>query len=169
MKYNEENNLCLEHAEYLACFGLHSYKNHKKRGEIKVYGRGCNENGVLIDYESLPPERKAIVKEKYGNPYEYIVKQPLTDWVTINWNQKAFDFYNNTNGKGYTLPNGLNLPEKYRDKYTKAATYIDAISHYTTDKQALKRDFNIKMAAFWSIVADVIKAEKVGLPPMKPA
>ncbi|QTE37196.1 Mu transposase C-terminal domain-containing protein [Mucilaginibacter gossypii] len=165
MKYNEENNLCLEHAEYLACFGLHSYKNHKKRGEIKVYGRGCNENGVLIDYESLPPERKAIVKEKYGNPYEYIVKQPLTDWVTINWNQKAFDFYNNTNGKGYTLPNGLNLPEKYRDKYTKAATYIDAISHYTTDKQALKRDFNIKMAAFWSIVADVIKAEKVGLPP----
>ncbi len=165
MKYNENNNLCLEHAEYLACFGLDSYKNHKKRGQIIVYGRGCNENGVLIDYESLPPERKAIVKEKYGNPYEYIVKQPLTDWVTINWNQKAFDFYNNTNGKGYTLPNGLNLPEKYRDKYTKAATYIDAISHYTTDKQALKRDFNIKMAAFWSIVADVIKAEKVGLPP----
>ncbi|WP_121812757.1 Mu transposase C-terminal domain-containing protein [Mucilaginibacter kameinonensis] len=166
MKYNELNNLCLEYHELVPGFmSVENYNKSRQRGTITVYGYGGLGREVLIDYESLSDERKKKIIEKYGNPYEYIVKQPLVDWVTINWNQKAFDFYNNTNGKGYTLPSGLNLPEAYRDKYTKAATYIDAISHYTTDKQALKRDFNIKMAAFWSIVADVIKAEKVGLPP----
>ncbi|UOE48019.1 Mu transposase C-terminal domain-containing protein [Mucilaginibacter sp. SMC90] len=166
MKYNELNNLCLEYHELVpGLMSVENYNKSRQRGTITVYGYGGLGREVLIDYESLSDERKKKIIEKYGNPYEYIVKQPLTDWVTINWNQKAFDFYNNTNGKGYTLPSGLNLPEAYRDKYTKAVSYMDGIIHYTTDKMALKRDFNITMAAFWSIVADVIKAEKVGLPP----
>ena len=165
MKFYENTHLCLTCAEYAACFGLDAYKNHKKRGTILTYGRACMGVEALIDYETLPSDRKAAVKEKYGDPYKYIVKQPITDWAQINWNKKAFDFYNNANGKGYILPTGNKLPENYRDKYTKAVTYMDAIIYYTTDKLALKRDFNINMQAFWNIVADVIRAENVAIPP----
>jgi hypothetical protein len=164
MKYHEQSILCLTYAEYVACFSVESYNNHKRRGQLIIYGRGGNGSEVLIDYESIPDERKSVILKKYGDPYQYIVKQPLKDWAQINWNRKAFDFYNNTAGKGYKLPSGLNLPEAYRDKYTKAVTYMDGINFYTTDKLALKRDFNINMAAFWAIVADVIKAEEVALP-----
>lgn len=164
MKYYEQTILCLTQPEYIECFGLECYKNHKKRGQIVIHGQAVKGSEVLIDYDSLPETRKAVIKEKYGDPYQYIVKQPLKEWAQINWNKKAYDFYNNTGNRGYTLPSGLNLPEGYRDKYTKAVTYMDGINYYTTDKIALKRDFNINMAAFWAIVADVIKAEDVALP-----
>ncbi|QEM13446.1 hypothetical protein [Mucilaginibacter rubeus] len=159
MKYNDRTMLCLTYPEYVECFGPDTYKNDKKRGKLIVYGRGGNGSEVLIDFETLPADRKAKVIEKYGDPYQYVVKQPLTEWAQLNWNKKAFDFYNN-----YTLPNSAKLPTEYRDKYTKAVTYMDGIIYYTTDKQALKRDFNIKMEAFWRIAGDVIKAQNVALP-----
>ncbi|WP_295715653.1 Mu transposase C-terminal domain-containing protein [Mucilaginibacter sp.] len=165
MIFHDSNNLCLTFEEFVPEFMTKpNYDKARSRGRIVVYGRGGNGSGVYIDYEALPGDYKKAVVEKYGDPYKYIVKQPLTEWVNINWNKKAFDFYNNTNNKGYKLPSGLNLPEEYRDKYTKAATYLDGINHYTTDKLALKRDFNINMVSFWEIVADVIKAENVALP-----
>jgi hypothetical protein len=164
MKYHDKTVLCLTYAEYVACFGVDGYKNHKKRGQIVAYGLGGNGREVLIDYEALPEDRRAAIVKRYGDPYQYIVKQPLKEWAQINWNKKAYDFYNNTNNRGYTLPSGLNLPEDYRDKYTTAVTYMDGINYYTTDKIALKRDYNINMQAFWAIVADIIKAENVALP-----
>ena len=159
MKYHDKNTLCLEHDEYVASFGLENYKSDKKRGNLIVVSRGGNGSEALIDYESLPDGRKAVILKKYGDTYKYILKKPLTEWVALNRNEKAYQFYNK-----HSIANGLNLPEAYRDKYTKAVTYIDAITFYTTDKMALKRDFNINMAAFWGIVSDVIKAENIALP-----
>jgi hypothetical protein len=160
MKYNDENQLCITYPEYVECIGLHAYDNDLKRGKLIKYGRGGNGNTILINYEALPPDRKASIKARYGDPYRYIVIQPLNEWVLLNWNKSAFEFYNS----GYKLPNGDKLPEGYRDKYTKAVTYLDAIIYYTSDKTALKRDFNIKMQSFWAIAGDVIKAQKVSLP-----
>ena len=159
MKYNERTMLCLTYPEYVECFGPDTYKNDKKRGKLLVYNRGGMGNEVLIDFEALPADRKAKIIIKYGDPYQYIVKQPLTEWVQLNWNKEAFAFYNK-----YILPNSVKLPAEYRDKYTKAVTYMDAINHYTTNKVALKRDFNIKMQSFWTIAGDVIKAQNVALP-----
>lgn len=160
MKFHDKTNLCLTHDEYAACFGADAYKNDKKRGKIIVFGVGGNGREVLIDFETLPEDRRTRVVKKFGDPYKYVLTQPITDWVQINWNEKAREFYNST----YRLPNGNKLPEAYRDKYTKAITYLDAVQYYTTDKMALKRDFNIKMEAFWNILADVFKAENVALP-----
>lgn len=160
MKYHNKTILCLEYDEFVPQFMSEAnYSKARQRGKLLVYGRGGNGTSVLIDYEALPVDIKAKVQEKYGDPYQYIVKQPLKEWAQINWNRKAYEFYNS-----YPLPTGGKLPEKYRDKYTKAVTYMDGISHYTTDKLALKRDFNINMQAFWAIVADVIRAEEVALP-----
>jgi hypothetical protein len=160
MKYHEKTTLCLTYPEYVECCGENAYKNDKKRGKLTTYGRGGLGNEILIKYEDLDPERKAKVVARYGDPYQYIVKQPLKEWADLNFNKAAFDYYNST----YKLPNGAKLPADYRDRYTKAATYLDGIIYYTTDKVALKRDFNIKMQAFWSIAGDVIKAEGVKLP-----
>lgn len=159
MTYHENTSLCLTYSEYTGCFGVEAYKSDKKRDKILLLTRGGNGKEVLIDYETLPDTRKQIILKKYGNPYKYVVKQPLKEWVELNRNEEAYKFYNN-----YTLPNGLKLPEAYRDKYTLMVTYIDAITYYTTDKIALKRDFSINMEAFWKIVTDVFTAEMIGLP-----
>jgi hypothetical protein len=159
MKYNEQNQLCLHYSDYVAVFGVPGFKNDRHRRNLVLLSRGGNGNEALIDYESLSDDRKARIIKKYGEPSEYILKQPLIEWVALNRNEKAFKFYSK-----YPLQNNTVLPANYRDKYTQAVTYIDAINYYTTDKLALKRDFNINMTAFWEIVCDVIRAENVGLP-----
>jgi hypothetical protein len=161
MKFYSNNILCLEYDEIVpAIMKADNYQYHRKGKKITVFGRGGGIGStVLIEYETLPEKYKVAIKEKYGDPYKYVLTKPLTEWVKINWNTIARDFYTR-----YVLPNGSKLPEQYRDRYTKAITYLDAIQHYTTDKIALKRDFNINMAAFWLIVADVLKAENVHLP-----
>lgn len=160
MKFNDKNKLCLTYPEYVEAVGIDCYKNDKKRGRISVSGRGGSSDEVLIDFETLPPDRKKSIVTKFGDPYQYVVKQPLIDWVDINRNKAAFEYYDTE----FKMPDGNRMPAEYRDRYTLAISYLDAIAHYTTDKIALKRDFNIKMQSFWAIAGDVIKAKGIKLP-----
>ena len=159
MKYHNKTVLCLEHDEYVDCFTLDIYKNDKRRDKLTTYTTGGNGRQVLIDFELLPIDRKAIIRAKYGNPYEYIAKQPLVDYVKINWDYQAEKFYND-----YVLPTKNRLPETYVHKYAKAATWLNAIQYFTTDKRALKQELNISIAAFWEIVGDLIRTKEVALP-----
>jgi hypothetical protein len=159
MKYHNKNILCLEYDEYVDCFNSELYKKDKLRKKITVYGLGGNGRQVLIDYELLPPDRKQAVKEKYGNPYDYVAKQPLIDYVKINWDYQAERFYND-----FVLPNRNRLPETYVTKYTKAATWLNTIQHFTTDKRSLKQDLNISIAAFWIMAGELMHSQDVALP-----
>jgi hypothetical protein len=105
MRYHDNHILCLEYAELVPDIAPSgTYDSLKNRGNITVYGRASFENGVLIDYESLPEKYKAKVKEKYGDPYVYITKQPLVDWVNANRDFDANRYFDN-----YELPNGCRL------------------------------------------------------------
>lgn len=159
MKYYTHNIICLEYEEYISCFGVELYKSDKKREKITIYGRGGNSNPILIDYEAMPQERRAVVKEKYGNPYEYICKQPLVDYVKANYDWAADKFYSK-----YVLPTGLKLPDAYVPKYAKAATWLKAIDFFTTDKRELKQQLNISIEAFWTMAGDLIRTKDVSLP-----
>jgi len=131
----------------------------KARNQINVYGRAAFGKEVLIDYETLPGKYKDLVKQHYGNPYEYIAKQPLVDYVKANWDWEADKFYSK-----YILPTGLKLPDAYVPKYTKAATWLKAIDFFTTDKRALKQQLNVSIEAFWTLAGDLISTKDVSLP-----
>ena len=159
MKYHDKKILCLEYEEYVSCFNIEIYKSDKKRNRLIIHGRGCLGHGILIEYETLHPERKQALKEKYGNPYEYIAKQPLVDYVKANWDWEAEKFFND-----FILPNKLRLPEIYVSKYAKAATWLKAIDFFTTDKRALKRELNISIETFWQLASDLVRIKEVALP-----
>lgn len=159
MKYHNKNILCLEYDEYIDCFSIEIYKSDKKRGKLTTYGVGGNGRQVLIDYEALPTDRKQTIKIKYGNPYEYIAKQPLAEYAKINWDWEAERFYND-----YVLPNRTRLPEVNVEKYTKSATWIKAIQYFINDRRALKQELNISIEAFWNIACDLIRTHEVSLP-----
>lgn len=159
MKYQNDI-LCLTYAEFVPhIMGKPNYDQSKNRGTITVHGRGGNGSEVLIEYESLPERYKEEVRKKYGNPYEYLAKQPILDFVKINWDIKAEQFY-----RDYVLPNNNKLPDAYIPKYTTAATWLNAIGHFTTDKKALKQSLNISIAAFWQIAGGMIRHHDIALP-----
>ncbi|TZF81787.1 hypothetical protein FW774_17170 [Pedobacter sp. BS3] len=169
MEYLNDTILCLTYAELVPGIMLpDTYKKNKKRGNIVVHGFGGNGRKVFIEYESLPDKYKDAVKKKYGNPYEYLAKQPILD--LIDWDLEAQKFYTD-----YVLPNGQPLPAtatdakgkpqiNYVERYTKAASWLNMISHLTTDKRALKRALNLSVMDFWDTVCDLIVKQDVAIP-----
>lgn len=161
MKYHNTTILCLTYDELVpVIMNADNYHYHRRNKNITVHGRGGNGNEILIEFETLPEKFKADVIKKYGNPYEYIAKQPLLEYVKFNWDTNAEDFYR----KHILSTTNSKLPEAYIPKYTKAATWLNAIQHFTTDKAALKRTLNISVAAFWSLAGDLITANDIALP-----
>lgn len=168
MEYISNNIIALTYNEYVELFGLNSYKNDKRRNNITVHGLGGNGRKVYIEYETLKEGRKEVIIAKYGNPYEYLAKKPVLD--SINWDYEAQKFYEH-----YVLPNGLKLPAcdkdssgkrqiNYVDRYTRAASWLNMLASFTSDKKALKQELKINLTVFWDIVTELIRKEEIGIP-----
>jgi hypothetical protein len=168
MLYLNDKTLCLTYDEFVGIFGGETYKSDKKRGNITVHGLGGNGRKVFIEYETLKDNRKAEVKKKYGNPYEYLAKQPVLDLIETD--HEAHKYY-----QDYTLPNGLKLPAtnvdangkpqiNYVERYTKAANWLNMIGRITNDKRALKDTLKLTVGEFWDTVSELIIKENINIP-----
>ncbi|MDO3641944.1 hypothetical protein [Mucilaginibacter sp. L3T2-6] len=160
MKFNDRKILCLTFDELVPdIMPKGTYDSLKARKQITVFGRSAYGREVLIEFETLPLKYRDAITKQYGDPYQYIAKQPLIDYVKINWDDEAERFYSK-----YVLPNKSKLPETHVEKYTKAATWLNAIQHFTTDKRALKQALNVSIEAFWELVGDLLRSKKVAVP-----
>lgn len=169
MQYLNNDILCLEYDELVpALVSVSNYKYHKKEGNFNVHGIGGNGRQVFIEFESLPSKYRKAVINKYGDPYQYILKQPILN--SLVWDAKAQGYY-----EGYELPNGDKLPNSgtdlrgkaqinYVERYTESASWLNMLDRLTTDKQALKRELNISIAQFWATASELIKIKNVKLP-----
>nr|WP_067054128.1 hypothetical protein [Mucilaginibacter sp. L294] len=168
MLYLNDNKLCLTYDEFVGIFGVETYKSDKKRENITVHGLGGNGRKVFIEYETMQPKRKEEIKKRYGNPYEYLAKQPVLD--LIDWDYQAHKFY-----QDYVLPNNLKLPAtnvdakgkpqiNYVERYTKAANWLNMIGRITTDKKALKNNLKLTIGEFWDTVSELILKENIAIP-----
>lgn len=144
-----------------------NYHYHRKQGNIIVHGAGGNGRKTFIEYETAYPDFKAKVKELYGNPYDYLAKQPILD--LIYWDYQAHAYYTN-----FVLPNGSKLPASdvdamgkeqinYVDRYTKCINWLNMLGKMTTDKRALKQMLNISIGDFWEIVTGLIRSNNIAL------
>lgn len=158
MKYINGNILCLEYAEFVPIImAKPAYDQAKLRGNITVHGRGGNGSKVLIEYEKTPKKYKDAIVKHYGCPYQYQAKQPILELIHHDF--EAEKFYTT-----YKLESGLSLPDSYIPKYTNAASWLNAITHLTTDKRALKSHLNISVTAFWDLATSLIRIKNIHLP-----
>lgn len=169
MQYLDKNILCLLYEELVpAIMAKGTYDQNKARKNITVHGLGGNGRKVFIEFESLPPKYKSLVVEKYGNPYEYMAKQPILD--LIEWDLEAYQFYSD-----FVLPNGSMLPNtfhdakgkpqiNYVDRYTKANNWLNMIHQLTNDKRALKDKLNLSVTDFWDTICDLIIKQDIAIP-----
>jgi len=144
------NILFIESQEFIKPTGLipkGTYDTLKSRRKIEVIGRGGNGNEALIKYESLPPVYKALVQERFGNPYEYVAKQPIIDLIQPD--EKARKFFDN-----YAQ---CNLDDIDRRNYVNDAAILNAFHKLLSNKRELKKMLNITIAAFWVKAGEIIK------------
>lgn len=112
---------------------------------------------VLVGYERLKDTYKEQVQKRFGNPYEYLAKQPIRSMVTKD--TKAEDFY-----LAHRYGDNKTLPIDHVRKYTTAASWLNMLKKAAEDKKAIKKALNLSIDKFYIHVLELIKTDNVDLP-----
>lgn len=112
---------------------------------------------VLVQFEELRPKDKTKLTAHFGNPYEYIAKEPIKKMVEPD--NQAENFF-----KDHTYDNGKTLPFEHRVKYTTAASWLNLLNKLNDNKKIIKKELNLSLEKFWLNVCDIIKADNIDLP-----
>lgn len=116
---------------------------------------------VLVEYDPLRPKHKEKIQAKFGNPYEYLAKEPIKKLIVTDF--KAQEFYIN-----YRYNDNKSLPVEHISKYTSAASWLNMLIRVTVDsstiKQIIKQVLHLTVDKFYNNVIDITKAEDLPLP-----
>ena len=112
---------------------------------------------TLVQYDTLRPKDKERLTTQFGDPHEYIAKEPIKKLVIPDY--KAEEFYRN-----YRYDSSKVLPFEHQQAYTTAASWLNMINRLNEDKRIIKKDLNLSVEKFWLSVCDIIKADNIQLP-----
>ena len=112
---------------------------------------------VLVGYDKLKDEYKRLVIDRYGDPKEYMAKEPLRRLVTRDL--EAHKFY-----LAYTYGEGKRLPVEHVEAYTVAASWLNLIIRLQDDGKQIRKELGLTKEAFWENIHGIIEADKLELP-----
>lgn len=112
---------------------------------------------VLIGYEDLKPVYKEMVLAKFGNPYEYLAKEPIKSLVLPDHVAEEFFLQYKYDGDKY-------LPTQHVQKYARAASWLNMLVKLNENKKIIKKELKISLDIFWVYVCELLKNEDIGLP-----
>lgn len=153
MEFINGSILCLTGPELLALIPKGTYDSLKNRGKITVHGRGGNGSYPLIEFESLPPAYRLIVVKAYGDPYEYMAKQPIKSLIQPDYKAKQYC-------DEFISAAGNPLSERHLIEYPNDAAILNALDYLLQDKAALKRTLNVNIGQFWKAACELVKELK---------
>ena len=155
-----ETKLYIEFTELVSCgVSENTLKDAKKRNSKSwaFINDPADKRRVLVEYDKLKDNYKELVKAKFGNPYEYVCREPIKQMV--KWDSKAEAWF-----MDYTYDGNKVLSTEHVRKYTQACNWLNMLKEMNTDKRALKKLLNISIEEFNNHVIELIKIEKVDLP-----
>ncbi|NDC41901.1 MAG: hypothetical protein EBZ77_10180, partial [Chitinophagia bacterium] len=138
-----------------------AYYKACQRETIQVLGRNYSGySEAMVIYDTLPERYKSAVRALYGEPRDYIAKEPIKNLVRHD--DAARKYY----AEKYHLPDGRELPIVYQRKYSRACDWLNVIKLIMEDKRTLKDTLQITMADFWANFTTLASAEvkEHGLP-----
>jgi len=112
---------------------------------------------VLIGYEELRDNYKEKINRRFGNPYDYVAREPIRKLVTPDY--KAEQFFHE-----YRYDGDKFLPVEHRKKYLTAASWLNTLQKFYYDKKAIKKELRISVADFWENTCEIIKTDNIALP-----
>lgn len=161
--------LYIEFEELVTAIAAVDQKDHDK---VRNYLKKSNSEGnrllpfikdpacrtkVLYDWKEMGPKYQAIVQKHFGDPYEYVAKEPIRRLLEKDF--KAEEFY-----LQYRYDGNKPLPIEHRNKYTTAASWLNLLDKLTADSRYVKKELGLSMQSFWDNVFQIFKSDKVELP-----
>jgi hypothetical protein len=139
------------------------YRKEKSIGNKRIRFLDHPEDNrfSLVDFETIGKGHQEKLKTKFGNPYEFVTKDPIRKMV-----QKSIvteNFY-----LGFEFENGEKLPPEYVDKYCKCADWMNMLLEVENDKSIVKKGLKIPLTTFYTHVMDIFKSDNIDLPKTYP-
>ena len=152
--------LYIEFAELISCGvsenTIVSAKSRQSKGWTFIEDPS-DKRKVLIEYSGLSDVYKDKLTVRFGNPYDFVAKQPIKNMVQHD--SKAEHFF-----LSYRFDGNKLLPLEHVKKYTRAASWLNMLSTAKEDKKALKTRLNLSVVQFFFHVCELIKIENIDLP-----
>jgi hypothetical protein len=155
-----DGNLYLEFADAIECGMDGNYLRKAKSTGAKAFtfvDDPEDRRKVLIEYESLKPHYKEQVKQRFGDPYEALAKEPIKKMIVKD--VKAEEYYMQYRYDGCKM-----LPIERVKEYTAAASWLNMLKNAHENKKEIKKLLNLSVADFFVKVSEIIKQENIGLP-----
>lgn len=108
---------------------------------------------VLIHFESMKPQYKALIIAKYGEPKVYLSNSLLLNHLETDY--KAIKFF-----QEYELNTGLGLPRRHIDKYSIAAQWLNLLNK---DKSICSKS-GLSKEDFYNAASLMIREREIDLP-----
>jgi len=109
---------------------------------------------MLVGYDTLGKDHKKKVIERFGDPYQYVVKTPILQ--LLEHDVQAELYY-----KQYRYGSGLYLPANTVRQYCRSVSWLTLINKVQRDKKLPARLLGIKHTlTFYEYVSDLIEVEK---------
>lgn len=131
---------------------LDSARN-RKSNNWKFQNDETDSRKILIDYEALTTKHKESIVNHFGNPYNYVARQPIKDLV--KWDNEAEKFY-----MAYRYDGIKTLSTDDVKKYTIAANWLNMLNQVSADKRSIKKLLNISVTDFFINVMEIFKDKK---------
>lgn len=117
---------------------------------------------VLIGWEQLSPNYKKMVEVRYGNPWDYVAKEPILASVVADW--KAEEYYRQYRYEvaspipGEVLEKAL--PAGVVTKYTRGAAWLAWVNKVLGNKDAAKKEYGLPVLELLEHASALIGMEK---------
>lgn len=111
----------------------------------------------LVQYDTLRKNHQEKLVAQFGNPYEYISKEPIKKLIIPDIKAELFF-------KDYRYDDNKVLPFEHQCRYTKAASWLNMLVQTQVEKQFIKKTLNLSLDKFWASVTAIIKSEGIELP-----
>jgi hypothetical protein len=155
-----DNTLFIEWREAVECgFSENTLKNAKLRNSPSWHfiSDPDDKRRVLIGFEKLSDENKEKITKRFGNPYDFMARQPIRN--LIKYDHQAEEFY-----LSYRFDETKTLPTDHVHKYSTAASWLNMFKGVVADKKSLKKLLNLTIEKFWEHSIELIKTESIDLP-----
>ncbi|HCN82507.1 MAG TPA: hypothetical protein DIT07_02650 [Sphingobacteriaceae bacterium] len=130
---------------------------HRNSSSWNIIDDPADKRKVLIEYEALRLNYKKDVQARYGDPYDYVAKDPIRKLVKPDF--KAEEFF-----LQYRYDDNKVLPIDHRKKYTTAASWLNMLLAMKKDKKFIKKELMLSLEKFYQHVESIIETDKIDLP-----
>ena len=107
----------------------------------------------LVQFDTLVDDHKNKLTLRYGNPYEWVVKQPIKALLKNDTN--AHNFY-----LQYRYADNKTLPIKRITQYTRAAQWLTMLNEVSEDIKTIKKQLGINIPTLYKYVTEIMDSEK---------